>query len=47
MIDTAYLSRDMAASMLLGIEALLVRSLTEDVPAADIPRVCGLTATPR
>jgi hypothetical protein len=26
-IDTAYLSRDMAASMLLGIEALLVRGV--------------------
>ena len=44
-IDTAYLSRDTATSMLLGIEALLVRSVTEDVPVADIPRVCGLTVT--
>jgi Condensation domain len=46
-IDTAYLSREMASSMLLGIEALLVRSLTEDIPVADIPRVCGLTAPSR
>jgi hypothetical protein len=36
-VDTAYLSRDTATSMLLGIEALLVRSLTEDVPLAGIP----------
>jgi hypothetical protein len=42
-IDTAYLSRDLASAMLLGIEALLVRSLTEDVAVADIPRVCGLS----
>jgi hypothetical protein len=43
-VDTAYLSRDMATSMLLAIEALLVRSVTEDVPVAAIPRICGITA---
>jgi hypothetical protein len=43
-IDTAYLSRDMATSMLLGIEALLLRSLTENVPIAGIPPICGVTA---
>jgi hypothetical protein len=43
-IDTAYLPRDTAKAMLLGVEALLVRALTEDVPMADIPRVCGITA---
>ena len=32
-IDTAYLSRrDSAEAMLLGVESLLVRSLTEAVP---------------
>lgn len=40
--DTAYLPRDMATSMLLGIEALVVRGLTEDIPVAAIPRVCGI-----
>jgi hypothetical protein len=30
-IDTAYLSRETAQEMLLGVESLLVRSLTEAV----------------
>lgn len=43
--DTAYLPRDVATSMLLGIEALVVRGLTEDIPVAAIPRVCGILRT--
>jgi hypothetical protein len=43
-VDTAYLTRDIATSMLLGIEALIVRSLTEDIPVAAIPQVCGIAA---
>ncbi|MFC6081928.1 condensation domain-containing protein [Sphaerisporangium aureirubrum] len=43
-IDTAYLPRETAKKMLLGIEALLVRSLTEDIPMTAIPEVCGITA---
>lgn len=43
-VDTAYLPRDIAMSMLLGIEALLVRSLTEDIPVAAVPQVCGIAA---
>lgn len=42
--DTAYLPRDIATSMLLGIEALLVRSVTEDIPIAAVPKVCGIAA---
>jgi hypothetical protein len=41
-VDTAYLPRDIATAMLLGVEALLVRSLTEDIPIAAVPRVCGI-----
>jgi hypothetical protein len=41
-VDTAYLTRDVATSMLLGIEALAVRSLTEDIPIAAIPHMCGV-----
>jgi hypothetical protein len=43
-VDTAYLRRETARAMLLGVEALLVRSLTEDVPIAAVPRVCEITA---
>jgi hypothetical protein len=43
-VDTAYLPRDIATSMLLGVEALLVRSLTEDIPIAGVPQVCGIEA---
>jgi len=43
-VDTAYLPRDIATSMLLGIEALIVRSLTEDIPIAAVPQVCGIAA---
>ncbi|HEY9523215.1 MAG TPA: hypothetical protein VIR33_08245, partial [Thermopolyspora sp.] len=43
-IDTAYLPRDTAKAMLLGVEALLVRSLTADVPVAAVPGICGVTA---
>jgi hypothetical protein len=43
-VDTAYLPRDIAASMLVGVEALIVRSVTEDIPAAAIPQVCGIAA---
>jgi hypothetical protein len=43
-VDTAYLPRDIATSMLLGIEALLVRGITEDIPIAAVPRVCGIAA---
>jgi condensation domain-containing protein len=42
--DTAYLPRDTATSMLLGIEALIVRSLTEEIPVAAVPRVSGIAA---
>ena len=42
--DTAYLPRDIATSMLLGVEALVVRSLTEDIPIAAVPEVCGIAA---
>ncbi|MEV5896368.1 condensation domain-containing protein [Nonomuraea fuscirosea] len=35
-IDTAYLPRERARAMLLGVETLLVRSLTEDVPIAAV-----------
>ena len=41
-VDTAYLPRDVATSMLLGVEALLVRGLTEDIPIAAVPQVCGI-----
>lgn len=41
-IDTAYVSRDMAKSWLLGIETLLLRALAENVPLSDIPRICGI-----
>ena len=41
-VDTAYLPRDVAEAMLRGVEALLVRSLTEDVPMAAVPKVCGI-----
>jgi len=44
-VDTAYLSRDTATSMLLGAEALLVRSVSEDIRFADVARVCGVTAS--
>lgn len=43
-VDTACLPRDIATSMLLGVEALLVRSLTEDIPIAAVPQVCGIAA---
>jgi hypothetical protein len=43
-VDTAYLPRELARSMLLGIEALLVRAAAADVPVADIPGVCGVSA---
>ncbi|WP_214109317.1 condensation domain-containing protein [Acrocarpospora catenulata] len=39
-IDTAYLTRDTATTLLLAIETILVRSLTEEVPMAEIPRLC-------
>jgi hypothetical protein len=45
-VDTAYLPRDIATSMLVGIEALIVGSLTEDIAVAAIPRVCGIAAYP-
>jgi hypothetical protein len=35
-VDTAYLTQDTATGMLLGIETLLVRSLTEDIPMSAI-----------
>ncbi|NUT03771.1 MAG: hypothetical protein HOV76_09845 [Hamadaea sp.] len=35
-VDTAYLPRETARAMLLGVETLLVRSLTEDVPIAAV-----------
>ncbi|MET8142148.1 condensation domain-containing protein [Sphaerisporangium sp. NPDC005288] len=44
-IDTAYLPRETARTMLLGIEALLLRSLTEDVPMTAVPRLCGRPVT--
>ncbi|MBO4271387.1 condensation domain-containing protein [Microbispora triticiradicis] len=40
--DTAYLPLETARAMLLGVEALLVRALDEDVPLAAVPRVCGV-----
>ncbi|WP_055479975.1 condensation domain-containing protein [Sphaerimonospora mesophila] len=43
-VDTAYLSQDTARAMLLGVEALLVRGLTEDVPMAAAAQVCGISA---
>jgi condensation domain-containing protein len=43
-IDTAYLPQDLARRMLLAVELLLVRALTEDIPMSDVPRLCGLTA---
>lgn len=42
--DTAYLPRATAEAMLRGVEALLVRGLSEDVPMAAVPEVCGLGA---
>lgn len=42
-VDTAYLRRDTARAMLLGVETLLVRSLTEDVPIAAVRGIAGLT----
>jgi hypothetical protein len=42
--DTAYLPRETAQSMLAGIEALLVRAATADVPVTDIPAICGVSA---
>ncbi|ETK35219.1 condensation domain-containing protein [Microbispora sp. ATCC PTA-5024] len=43
-VDTAYLPQDTARAMLLGVEALLVRTVAGDVPMAEVPRVCGVTA---
>ncbi|TDC98159.1 hypothetical protein E1292_35770 [Nonomuraea deserti] len=43
-VDTACLRRDTARAMLLGVETLLVRSLTEDVPMAGVCRLCGISA---
>lgn len=42
-IDTAYLPRSTAEAMLLAVERLLLRSLTEDVPMAAVPEICGLS----
>ncbi|MEN3539618.1 condensation domain-containing protein [Microbispora sp. ZYX-F-249] len=41
-VDTAYLPREVAEGMLRGVEALLVRALTEDVPITAVPRICGI-----
>ncbi|MBE3008177.1 hypothetical protein IL992_03095 [Microbispora sp. NEAU-D428] len=41
-VDTAYLPPDIAEAMLRGVEALLVRALTEEVPIAAVPEVCGV-----
>ncbi|TDE54673.1 hypothetical protein E1295_14185 [Nonomuraea mesophila] len=41
-VDTAYLRRDTARAMLLGVETLLVRSLVGDVMMAEVPRLCGI-----
>ncbi|MFC4531513.1 condensation domain-containing protein [Sphaerisporangium dianthi] len=40
-IDTAYLPRETARTMLLAIETLLLRSLTEDVPLTEVPHLCS------
>ncbi|MFG1945400.1 condensation domain-containing protein [Nonomuraea sp. NPDC048826] len=42
-VDTAYLPREKARAMLLSVEALLVRGLTEDVPGASRPHPLGAT----
>ncbi|GAA3830965.1 condensation domain-containing protein [Sphaerisporangium flaviroseum] len=44
-IDTAYLPRETARTMLLAIETLLLRSLTENVPMAEVPRLCSQPVT--
>ncbi|MEO3811586.1 condensation domain-containing protein [Sphaerisporangium sp. B11E5] len=42
-IDTAYLSRETAKTMLLGIESLLTHSLTEDIPMTTAAKLIGVT----
>lgn len=42
-IDTAYLSRETARAMLLAVETLLVRSLTQDVPIAAVRDLTPVT----
>lgn len=41
--DTAYLTRAKAESLLRGVETLLVRSLTADIPLTAVAEVCGIT----
>ncbi|MFG1863484.1 condensation domain-containing protein [Microbispora bryophytorum] len=41
-VDTAYLPSGTAEAMLRGVENLLVRALTEEVPIAAVPEVCGI-----
>ncbi|MBX6385936.1 MAG: hypothetical protein IRZ07_23675 [Microbispora sp.] len=41
-VDTAYLHPDTAEAVLRGVETLLVRALTEEVPIAAVPEVCGV-----
>ncbi|MBG0829767.1 hypothetical protein HS041_18545 [Planomonospora sp. ID67723] len=41
--DTAYLPRSTAYALLRGVETLLVRCVTEEVPLGRVAEICGLT----
>ncbi|MEV0974397.1 condensation domain-containing protein [Microtetraspora glauca] len=47
LVDTAYLPRETAERMLLGLEALLVRAATEEVPLDRVAEVCGVAPVRR
>ncbi|WP_067132254.1 condensation domain-containing protein [Microtetraspora malaysiensis] len=47
LVDTAFLPGEAAERMLLGLEALLVRAVAEEVPVDRVAEVCGLAPVPR
>ncbi|GIH93332.1 condensation domain-containing protein [Planobispora siamensis] len=47
LVDTAFLSRSTAYTLLRGMETLLVRSVTEDVPLGEVAALCGITPVTR
>ncbi|WP_067171723.1 condensation domain-containing protein [Microtetraspora niveoalba] len=47
LVDTAFLPGETAERMLLGLEALLVRAVAEEVPIDRVAEVCGLAPVRR
>lgn len=47
LVDTAFLSGDAAGRMLTGLEELLVRAVSEEVPLDRVAKIAGLDPVPR